>query len=475
MSASLIAGCQMAINWNQYSVIAFLDSNIALEGLALEQLPWKEIDPSGPILVLVVPTVLREVDSKKLNSRLADHARRFNKTLRPLISGRDVVEVRQSPAPRVELALADCPPVNWDTYPELDRSEPDARIVGEALATRGPELARRLVISHDIRPLQLARQHGVRVHHVGDNWLRPKELSEAEKKAANFQRELAAMRDREPKLRLGFTTRPESSQQYRVLELTTEERASVQESILALNPMPSQQTRTDPLIRSMLGTGYDHTLERRYELYERTVLPNFMSEYERKLEMNFGQVELILRVENVGKVPAHSLLITLSVAGGWLNDRWVVVGAAGPSAPRARQRDFISPFRPDFNFHRSPQVTPRHEVVVKEDPKRSNSVELACTDFRHGYSYEYRTFAWRDPRAEEFRIEAIATASNLTGEEQSTLIIPSQVREVHFTELVDLNTMRLKVANNVLSLLQEAKEAADYDQFDFDGIGWDKE
>lgn len=43
----------------------FLDSNVILECLPLKNLPWSEIDPIGPILILVTPTVLREVDSKK--------------------------------------------------------------------------------------------------------------------------------------------------------------------------------------------------------------------------------------------------------------------------------------------------------------------------------------------------------------------------------------------------------------------------
>ena len=43
----------------------FIDSNVILQCLPLEQLPWAEINPSGPILILIAPTVLREVDSKK--------------------------------------------------------------------------------------------------------------------------------------------------------------------------------------------------------------------------------------------------------------------------------------------------------------------------------------------------------------------------------------------------------------------------
>lgn len=98
----------MNIDWNQFPAVAFIDSNVVLECLALEQLPWFEIHRTGPILVLIVPTVLREVDSKKSNARLGDHARRFNRTLRPLFAEQATVTIRSSPMPKVELAFADC-------------------------------------------------------------------------------------------------------------------------------------------------------------------------------------------------------------------------------------------------------------------------------------------------------------------------------------------------------------------------------
>jgi predicted ribonuclease YlaK len=97
----------MKINWGQFKAIVVIDSNIALECHALEQLPWSEIDSSGPILVLVAPTVLQEVDAKKNHARLSDHARRFNRMMRRLLGEQSTVQVRQSPNPKVELALAE--------------------------------------------------------------------------------------------------------------------------------------------------------------------------------------------------------------------------------------------------------------------------------------------------------------------------------------------------------------------------------
>lgn len=178
----------MDIDWNQFSVVAFIDSNVALECLALDQLPWREVDNRGPILVLVVPTVLQEVDSKKNHARLGDHARRFNRMMRSLLGGAATVVVRQAPAPKVEVALADCGRIDWERYPDLDPDEPDSRVVAQALTARGPSQGQRVVVSQDIRPLHLAQRHRLGIYHLGENWLRPKEISEAEKKANSLRK-----------------------------------------------------------------------------------------------------------------------------------------------------------------------------------------------------------------------------------------------------------------------------------------------
>ena len=79
-------------------------------------------------------------------------------------------------------------------------------MVAQALSAQGPSPESRVVVSQDIRPLHLARRHGLKIHQVSETWLRPREVSEAEKKAANLQRQLDAMKDREPQLSLHLST-----------------------------------------------------------------------------------------------------------------------------------------------------------------------------------------------------------------------------------------------------------------------------
>jgi hypothetical protein len=458
----------MNIDWNKFSLVAFIDSNVALECLALEQLPWREIHNTGPILVLVTPTVLQEVDSKKNHPRLGDHARRFNRSMHPLLGKQATVVIRQSPAPQVEVALADCTRVAWEQYPNLDPDEPDSRVIAQALTARGPSPEDRVVISQDIRPLNLARQHGLGIFHIGENWLRPKEKPEAEKRADSLKREIDAIKSRQPKLALSFRTSKEIVSVHRIHNLSSQERKEIQDTIFQLHPMPVQEQDFTGFLNQ-----YDYTLSDRYKRWEEKVIPQFMREYERKLELNFGHVEIVFRVENVGQVPAESLLIRLSTKGGWLNDRYVMAAPSGPEAPEIRNPIF-SPSILDHPRFQSVAQPGKHEFVVREVPKRSTEVHISCPDFRHGYDYEYRIIGWVDPHADEFQVEAVVTAANLYGEITETITVGKTVLENSVFDLVDPETLRFRQLPEIVELLSTAKDKQVVLDFEFDGVGWDK-
>lgn len=461
----------MTPDWSQFKSIAVIDSNIALECLALEQLPWGEIDSSGPILVLVAPTVLQEVDAKKNHARLGDHARRFNRVMRPLLGEQSTVHVRLSPNPKVELALAECSRVDWSNFPTLDPDEPDSRIVAQALHIIGPPQSAIVVVSQDIRPLHLAKQHGLRTHHIGENWLRPKEISESEKKAAALKRELDAMKSREPSLSLSFKADADLVIAHKIRDLTDMERKDFQDTILSLNPMPEQSR--DPLgLGGTLFNGYDHTLFDRHQRWQEKVIPDFMRNFERKIELNFGQIEITFRIENTGQVPADSLLIRLVASGGWLNDRYVLASPCGPHAPRIRQQSLLPNFHNQFIRPTSP--VGKHEFTVLAPPNRSNEVQISCSDFRHGYDFEYKMIAWVDPRAEKFELSAIVTAKNLYGDVQETMTIERTVIESSASELLIGDSLKFKQQPRTLDLLVAAQRERDFSRFEFDGEDWDK-
>ncbi|WP_042775881.1 hypothetical protein [Sinorhizobium fredii] len=75
------------IKYDEYKVKAFLDANIIREGRPLSELPWQEIDADGPILALLTPTAIKEIDSKKHDGRTGRVARAFNRLFSPVAAG----------------------------------------------------------------------------------------------------------------------------------------------------------------------------------------------------------------------------------------------------------------------------------------------------------------------------------------------------------------------------------------------------
>lgn len=432
-----------------FKTVAFIDSNVALECLSLEQLPWREIDTVGPILILVTPTVLKEVDSKKHHQRLGDHARRFNRLIGPAVVRDEVAIVRET-GPRVELRVAICSKVNWAEYPELDPEEADSRIVGEVIHCRGLNTAKAILLSHDIRPLSLARAHHLSVRHVGDNWLRPKELTQAEKKTIEYAKRIAELEDSQPKIEISAEcSATEPVEVFLIADLTEDERLVIRNRISQAHPQKNQ-------IRSpaiFLGHAEDYEYDKKYMRYINEHVPKFVASYERKLELNFGQIELIVNFANRGNVRADSLVLTISVEGGWINDRYVVASPSGPVAPQPSAMPFYQP-PPIF---RVPQPIGRHEVVVAVAPKRGTTAVLHCEDFRHGVEEKFACIAWLDPRqGDGLKVTVTATAANLHGEVRFTFMIAKTIRNIKLSELLDIDDLKFKASSPLVDVIKRS-------------------
>lgn len=224
---------------------------------------------------------------------------------------------------------------------------------------------------------------------------------------------------------------------------------------------------------SIMGD-YDHTLDERYTKWEGNKVPHFVREYERKIELNYGQFKISFRIENTGQVPAESLLIRLMATGGWFNEKYVLASPLGPSAPRPKQRSLLDIHMPRtlHDSIRSMAQPGKHEFAVLNDPKRSLEVQIACADFRHGMEYEYAVIGRADPHANEFRIDAVITAANLYGEAKTCIVVPRNLKDSSVADLVDVSTLRFKQPPDMDGHLEKAISAGDFSAFEFDG-SWD--
>ena len=168
------------IAYDEYIIKAFLDTNVLLECKPLSDLPWEEVHADGPIIALVTPTAMKEIDSKKKDGRIGKRAREFNRLIGPVAKGGSPVIIRDS-NPRVELALSRCSHIPWSSFVELDQSDGDSCIVAEILCAKDMTSAGKILLSHDIKPIALSVGYEIDVLHVSDDWLRPTEPSPHQK------------------------------------------------------------------------------------------------------------------------------------------------------------------------------------------------------------------------------------------------------------------------------------------------------
>lgn len=444
-----------------FNTVAVIDSNVALECLALEQLPWDELDPVGPMVVLLTPSVLKEVDAMQHQARLAEHARRFNRLVSPAaVSGTSVV-LREA-SPRVELRLAQCKKIVWKDFPDLDKAESDARLVAEALHCQSLDGTRIVLVSHDIRPLGLARRHGIRVFHASDTWLRPKEMSPAEEEVVRLTKRIAELENNEPRIELSIECEAaQPVEVYWIDELDDSERRGIEGKILDMHPMKE----VDPSSTS-LSSGATDAYTQQFERYQRETVPGFVARYERKMELSFGQVPVTIRFANTGQVRADAFVLTITVEGGWINDKFVLTSPRGPSPPYPQNSTpppvaLVQP-RP------APPVD-RYQMERVEPPKRTVRTTLRCEDFRHGVTDHFQCIAWCDPRAgDQLTITASVTAANLHGEQKAVLKVDKCIHKARMDALLNLDDLKFKKPSPMAEVLALAAKTKNYLKFEWD-------
>lgn len=447
-----------SIDYAQYRVKAFLDANIILEGKPLAELPWQEVDVEGPILALVTPTAIKEIDSKKRDGRIGKIAREFNRTISPAAIGGTPVVIREA-QPRVELALAMVSPIAWEQFDTLDPEDGDSRIVAEVLHAKAIDRNDKLIVSHDIKPLAFAALHELRTLHVSDSWLRQPEPSPADKENQRLKQRLAEYQATEPAFEIFIEIKAEGPVPVFCIEdLTDDEQREIHRKILQLNPRKNQSRGGDALFRGF--EPFDHSYDERYEAYEKR-LSTFMARYAQELEALFNQVEFSVTVVNVGRMQAENLLIEASISNGWLHDRFAAVSPRGPRPPKLRSMAF--PRIPSLQTVMPPLVG-RHEFDFNEEPDCGSTFAVTCQDFRHGQEWCFDGVVGLDARAGgSATIAASVTASNFRGIAKAQVSVEKAVRSVHISEVIDLDTMRVTTPLPMSHLIDSKK---------YDAIDW---
>lgn len=441
---------------------AFLDTNIILEGRPLAELPWEDVQCDGIILALIVPKAMEEIDAKKRDGRVGPIARAFNKLIAPSVLTGAPVVIRES-GPRVVLAMAVCNRIPWNDYDELDPDDGDSRIVAEALNARDVDPTRRLLISHDIKPLAYATGRGLQVYQASDDWLRPAEPGPKDKEIQRLKQQMSELRKDEPsfKIEIGLSDINPLTV-HRIAPLSADQASELTRKIKSSNRRKGQGSSFGNMYVPLFNEDYSY--DRRFDKFVATTVPRFVENFNEKIETLCNQRHLKITVTNIGQIRADHLVIEVTTNSGWLNKRIVVVSPKGPIAPKMRGRFDLMP-----NLHNMMQAhVGRHEFDFTTEARRSRNMVATCEDFRNRQEFYFEGVYAPSSAEGEVEITVTLTAANMRGAKSETFRREKTIQDGDIASFVDTASGKMLVGYPVAEAIAQLIEAEEYDKIEWD-------
>jgi len=200
----------------------FPDTNFFFECRGASDLPWHELAPDadGEVTLLIPPTVINEIQSKKGrgNGRLARRARDASAMMRrALVSQHGKITLRGSNS-SITLQLPPVVRVDWNQFSNLDRGRLDNWIAAEyaTLVERG--YAGLQVLTDDTLLVLAVRSLGYEPILIPENWRLPPEADERDDELLNLRREIKSLKETQPSLDIQIAN--EAGEQAAVCEIT---------------------------------------------------------------------------------------------------------------------------------------------------------------------------------------------------------------------------------------------------------------
>lgn len=447
------------MNYGEYSKVIFLDANVVLEGKSLKDQNWQHVDASGPILLLFVPQVLKEIDSKKRDGRLGKHARDFNRLIAPAASEQRVVQLIEND-PIVDVGLAVTNRVDWEKLDDLDPDEPDARAVAQVINERYTSKDKRVFLSQDINPIAMASRHGLQVVRIDDDWLRPPEPSPDQRRINKLEHRVKELEATEPQLTVAVNFGSEEPFKHLVItEPGRSDKVDLISSIIADHPRDTQGRggMFSPAF------GFDAGYDGRYDNWREAVVPSFADALAEDTSSMLAQTPVSFEITNDAAVQAEGLVVNVKIIGGTLSEKWNVV----PSYPRppVPENTMLSSLRHiDTLGDISAQNTiGRHEMYFDIEADNGSEFEVHCQDFRHGRTWLFDAILTLDhKRDEDVTIVVKMTASNMRGTRDEVFKFRHEAGPEVFAAVYDVREKRFLVERPMEDEINRSAQSRDF-------------
>lgn len=429
-----------------YRTVYVLDSQLALEAKPLAEWDWGAIQIESPALLLVLPQMMSEVDSKKRDGRLGERARAFNRLIEPCTVSPNPIRVSETPL--VDLALCASSRIDWAVLDDLDPGQGDDRLVAEALNALVDDASRLCMLSYDTRPRAAAIRHGLSAAKPPETWMLAPEPSPAEKETMRLKQRIAELSASRPEFIVSLRdadTLP--AKVLRVEAIDPQTRPYVTRFWLEKNP---------PIGGGMMD--FDFGYDDRYDAFE-TAMERYPEALPLALQTMHGQRRLLLTVENTGHVAGEHVEVEVRTSNGSMFERLQLKRVLPPKAPEREAG--VSSLRHTFPSMPTSFVGSRIDVVFDGDTDGTNAIRYSCEDFRQRRVWEGEFFLALDPDGPApATIDVVVTARNLSGRVETGLVLPFEVEDKVVEDLIDLSTMELKVGPPHAAWLQAVPKDA---------------
>jgi hypothetical protein len=383
-----------------------VDTNLLVEFMPLEQIPWAELVPNARTVRIIVPTrVAEEMDAhKKKSGRLRRRGIEFSNRARRIEDSADAQLVIRAEAPRVTVEFGPAfrrSQLDGDLF-ELD--DADARIVAEvaAIARDAPAT---MLLCDDSKPIRLARHAGLLCVRPPETWRRVETADEKDVLIDELKREIGAA----PKLVVRLPDAVDEKGTHLIEALPEHTDCDHCTTLIATAALSVDPKVSRARIAQKYGIGSDGGWGGAMGMHEtwvtQTALRAYDSEYAdfQARVVHWAQMvptilahsgellPIVLEIANEGDRAADRVLLEVEISGGFTLQPMSMQGDGlaeflrPPPEPRPRSH-VLDPLQQHLSMeYRAPK---RVDAFYPQDtPARDGSVSRItwrCEEFRQG-------------------------------------------------------------------------------------------
>lgn len=310
----------MTGNSDQSEAVLFIDTNAFIQLRDLKDLPWGDLIPgTQAVCLMVARPVIEELDRFKsgTNARRRKRAGLALKLIDEASRNADnSILLKEAPIP-ITMQIAPRTRPDWEELDMLDPAIADDRLVAAAHGFgNGP-----VIFSHDSGPRIAARDIGLEALEPPEDWLLPPEQSDEQRKIGKLEREVRALRESKPELKIEFPQANENGEVilYRPRLPIFDEVEAKRLAQLYLQENPEQEVPVTVYPfghRTHFDDGFDQQDADQYR-NEYSQFRSKVAEYFRKLHETIRSVGLApnlhFQIENTGGGSAEQLIVSVAV------------------------------------------------------------------------------------------------------------------------------------------------------------------